>query len=107
MLAAVGTTGLFITPALVASYLLADTATATPTAENTSWVNSAFNVGLSAGTALAGVIVDTHGPTTAILTAALTATLLTATLLTATAALPRQHTKPNTTTEGITPPRSG
>jgi hypothetical protein len=78
MLVMVALTGLFVAPSLVASYLVADAATAKATAETTSWVNSAFNVGTSGGTALSGLLVDTHGPTAAILAGAAAAVFLSA-----------------------------
>ncbi|MFN8080345.1 MAG: MFS transporter [Kineosporiaceae bacterium] len=62
LLVLVAAAGLFVAPALVASYLVADAATEVASAESTSWVTSAFNVGAAAGTASAGVLVDVRGP---------------------------------------------
>lgn len=70
--------GLFVAPALVASYLLADAATDVASAESTSWVTSAFNVGTAAGTAAAGALVDVRGPGVAMVAGAAVATVLTA-----------------------------
>ncbi len=78
-LALVSVTGLFVAPAIVASYLVADTATTGPCAETTSWVNSAFNVGIGAGTALSGPLIDSHGPAVATLAGAAVAIGLTLT----------------------------
>lgn len=78
-LLAVAFTGLFVAPAMIATYLAAEVATSEPTAETTSWVNSAFNVGAAVGTAFAGVLVDQRGPAIAILVGAIVASGVTAT----------------------------
>ena len=78
MLVVVALTGLFVAPAIVASYLVADAATAEASAETTSWVNSAFNVGNAGGTALSGILIDARGPSAAILAAAVAAVVITA-----------------------------
>lgn len=78
LLALITAAGLFVAPALVASYLLADAATDVASAESTSWVTSAFNVGTAAGTAAAGALVDVRGPGVAMVAGAAVATVLTA-----------------------------
>jgi predicted MFS family arabinose efflux permease len=71
--------GLFVAPAVVASYLVADEAVGAATAESTSWVTAAFNVGTAAGTLMAGLLVDRDGPGRAL--AALAGTTVALTLL--------------------------
>ena len=78
MLLAFLVAGVFVSPAVVASYVIADDAVTGSSAEATSWVNSAFNVGTAFGTALAGVLVDARGPEAAMLALAVTTVALTA-----------------------------
>ncbi|MFC6236498.1 MFS transporter [Longivirga aurantiaca] len=78
MLLAFLVAGVFVAPAVVASYVIADDAVTGSSAEATSWVNSAFNVGTAFGTALAGVLVDAGGPGAAMLALAVTTVALTA-----------------------------
>ncbi len=54
--------GLCIAPALVCSYLVADTAASVGSTEATAWVNAAFNVSVGLGTAVAGGLVDATSP---------------------------------------------
>ena len=77
MLMAFLVAGVFVAPSVVASYVIADEAVTGSSAEATSWVNSAFNVGTAFGTALAGVLVDARGPGAAMLVLALTTVALT------------------------------
>jgi MFS family permease len=102
MLVAVAVTGLFVAPSIVASYLVADAATAEASAETTSWVNSAFNVGTAGGTALAGVLIDARSPSAAILAAAAAAVVITAV-----AAVARRASLAPTPSEPHSPPTDG
>lgn len=70
MLVLVVVTGVFVAPSIVASYLLAEGTTDESSAATTSWVTSAFNVGIAAGTALSGVLVAGHGPAAGMLAGA-------------------------------------
>ena len=89
LLVLVAAAGLFVAPALVASYLVADAATEVASAESTSWVTSAFNVGAAAGTASAGVLVDVRGPGLAMVVGAAITVVLVAMKLPARAEKPR------------------
>ncbi len=59
--------GLFIAPAIVSSYLLADESAAAGSTEATAWVNASFNACLALGSAAAGVVVDAASPRLAML----------------------------------------
>ncbi len=65
--------GLCVSPAIVCSYLIANRAAPLATMEATSWVNSAFNVSLAAGTAGAGVVVQAWSAGAAMAAAAMAA----------------------------------
>ena len=71
-------TGLFVAPALIVGYtvsdVLSDPATRT---EAGTWVNSLLNLGLAAGTAVAGLLLDVSGPRTTLLTAVVVVLLTT------------------------------
>ena len=81
--------GMFVAPSVVASYVIADEAVTGSSAEATSWVNSAFNVGTAFGTAMAGLLVDWRGPGIAMLALALTTVALTSAAVVAGGALRR------------------
>jgi len=76
VLAAFLVAGVFVAPAVVASYLVADEAVEGSSAESTAWVTAAFNVGTAAGTLLAGLLVDARSPGAAMLALAATTVLL-------------------------------
>ncbi len=76
VLAAFLVAGLFVAPAVVASYLVADEAVQGASAESTAWVTAAFNVGTAAGTLMAGFLVDARSPGTAMLALAVTTVVL-------------------------------
>ncbi|MCA0330501.1 MAG: hypothetical protein LCI03_11445 [Actinobacteria bacterium] len=69
--------GVFVAPAIVASYLVADDAVAGASAESTAWVTAAFNVGTAGGTLLAGLVVDRDGPAWALGALAATTAVIT------------------------------
>lgn len=77
VLAAFLVAGLFVAPAVVASYLVADEAVQGASAESTAWVTAAFNVGTAVGTLMAGLLVDAQSPGAAMLALAVTTVLLT------------------------------
>lgn len=58
--------GLFLAPTVITAYLLADALTAEHVrTEATTWTNTAVNFGVAVGAALAGLLVDHAGTTTA------------------------------------------
>lgn len=58
--------GLFLAPARVTGYLLSDDLTPLATrTEASTWINTASNAGSAAAAALAGILVEHHGSTTA------------------------------------------
>ncbi len=73
MLVVLAVAGLCVSPAIVCSYLGADRAAPGTTMEASSWVNSAFNVSLAAGTAGAGVAVQVWSAGAAMAAAAIAA----------------------------------
>jgi predicted MFS family arabinose efflux permease len=81
LVAAVGATGLFVAPTLTSVYLIADEAAAPGArAEAGAWVNTAYNVGNSAGVAGIGLLIS-RLPLAACFAIAAAATLLPATAL--------------------------
>ena len=62
--------GAALTPLVITAYLAADTLAGGRGVEATTWVTTANNAGLSAGTALGGLLVDQTGPSTTLLTGA-------------------------------------
>jgi MFS family permease len=59
--------GVLLAPVLITGYLLADQlAPAHARTEASSWINTATNAGAAASAALAGLVVDQRGPTTAL-----------------------------------------
>jgi predicted MFS family arabinose efflux permease len=63
--------GLLLAPALITGYVLADHFTPmSARTEASSWINTATNAGAAAGAALAGLLVDHHGVTSALATGA-------------------------------------
>lgn len=68
-----GLAGLFISPAFVCGYVIADRATPKAAAEAGSWVNAVFNVSLAGGYAVAGLLVDAWSPGWALTAAAVLA----------------------------------
>ena len=69
--------GLFLAPTVITAYLLADALTAEHVrTEATTWTNTAVNFGMAVGAAVAGVMVDHAGPTTAFAVGAAVAGLL-------------------------------
>ena len=68
--------GLFLAPALVTGYLLADELSpASARTEASSWINTASNAGAAIGAALAGVLVDNVNTTAAFVAGAAAACL--------------------------------
>lgn len=81
LVAVVGAAGLFVAPTLTSVYLIADEAAAPGArAEAGAWVNTAYNVGNSAGIAGIGLLIS-RLPLAACFTVAAAATLLPATAL--------------------------
>ena len=66
---ALALTGTVLAPSAVVSYLSAERL-AGPGAEASTWVNTAWNAGVAAGLALAGLAVGRAGPTTPLLAGA-------------------------------------
>ena len=66
---ALALTGTVLAPSAVVSYLAAERL-AGPGAEASTWVNTAWNAGVAAGLALAGLAVGRVGPTTPLLAGA-------------------------------------
>ena len=62
--------GAALTPLVITAYLAADTLAGGRGVENTTWVTTANNAGLSAGTALGGLLVDQTGPSVTLLVGA-------------------------------------
>ena len=68
--------GLFVSPTLITAYLVAEEAAAPGTStEGGTWVNTAHNLGNSAGTAGIGLLVDRFALPACFAAAALTALL--------------------------------
>jgi predicted MFS family arabinose efflux permease len=81
LVAVVGATGLFVAPTLTSVYLIADEAAApSARAEAGAWVNTAYNMGNSAGIAGIGLLIS-RLPLAACFTVAAAATLLPAAAL--------------------------
>jgi predicted MFS family arabinose efflux permease len=76
MLMVLAGAGLCVSPAIVCSYLVADRAAPGTTMEASSWVNSAFNVSLAAGTAGAGMAIQVWSAGTAMAAAAIAAAVV-------------------------------
>ncbi|MHB8325033.1 MAG: hypothetical protein ACYDHB_11540 [Candidatus Dormibacteria bacterium] len=76
MLLVLAGVGCCVAPVIVCSYLIADGTAPTGGAEATSWVNSALNVSLAAGTAAAGVLVGAWSAGVAMAAAAAVAVLV-------------------------------
>jgi len=62
--------GAALTPLVITAYLAADALAGGRGVEATTWVTTANNAGLAAGTALGGMLVDQTGPPTTLLTGA-------------------------------------
>lgn len=72
--------GLFLAPTVVTAYLLADALTAEHVrTEATTWTNTSINFGVAIGAAVAGVVVDHAGTTSAFVIGAAAALVLTLT----------------------------
>lgn len=76
LVAVLAVAGLTISPAVVASYLVADEAAPAGSSEATSWVNAAFNTALAGGTAASAVVVQQASPAAALGCAAVAAALM-------------------------------
>ncbi|MHB8325133.1 MAG: MFS transporter [Candidatus Dormibacteria bacterium] len=76
MLLVLAGVGCCVAPVIVCSYLIADGSAPTVGAEATSWVNSALNVSLAAGTAAAGALVGAWSAGVAMAAAAAAAMLV-------------------------------
>ncbi|MHB1526312.1 MAG: MFS transporter [Candidatus Dormibacteria bacterium] len=76
MLLVLAGVGCCVAPIMVCSYLIADGSAPAVGAEATSWVNSALNVSLAAGTAAAGVLVGAWSAGVAMAAAAAAAVLV-------------------------------